>query len=135
MPTVTQPPSRRSRLAAIIGSHLTMLTLFGWMLQRYQPEPNSLRFNRLSTVALWAAITAAAPLILLGSTSLLGLLTGASVHGLSPLLLRSTAADPRGDLNFAALLWWGPVPAVVLIVVLVDSWVTGRRGASAPMAT
>lgn len=31
-------------------------------------------------------------------------------------------ANPNSDLNFAILLWWFPLPAVVVAIGVVDRW-------------
>jgi hypothetical protein len=123
---MTQTPSLGVRLAVIVAAHVVMLASFRWLLVRYEPDPSGLRLGTLSDLVLWAALTLAAPLIALASRSVVGLTVCAAVHAMSPLALLSTATDPGADLNFAVLLWWGPVPVAVCLVVALDRWV-GRR--------
>ena len=115
-------------MAVLACGHVVMLRLMHVLLELFEPAPNGFRFDTFPKVASFAVVTLAPVLVGLGArrwpaTAAVGLL-----QALSPLMLLGSMRDPSSDLNFAVLLWWFPLPALAVTIVMVDRWADHRLG-------
>jgi hypothetical protein len=106
-----------------------MLGLLHLLLEKYKPNPNGFRFHSVGIVAFYAVATAPPVVLGLLARSRVATAVISAMQALSPLALLSAMRDPTSDINFALLLWWFPVPALVAVVVVIDraGWLARRR--------
>lgn len=125
------PDERKSwldRIVVLATGHLVMLAVLGLILDLIEPDPSGFRLSSPESLIWFGALTAVGPLLGLFCVSLRATVAVASIQAFSPLALLPTALDQEADLSFAVLLWWGPVPAVVLAVVVADRRFSSRGG-------
>lgn len=104
-----------------------MLAVMFVLLETYEPEPNRFRFDTVTKIGSFAVLTSAPVFIGLAVRSLLGAALIGLLQAISPLALLGNMQDPNSDLNFAILLWWFPLPAIAVLIVIIDHIVGQAR--------
>jgi hypothetical protein len=104
----------------LVGAQVVLLLVLRWLLHHYQPEPNGFRLDSLGELVQWGLVASLPVFVGLLARTWPGLLACAVVQAASPLVLIPSATSSRGDLDVAALLWWGPVPLAVGFIVLLE---------------
>lgn len=100
--------------------HAAMLLYFGLLLAWFEPDPNGLRFDDIGTLVTYAAWSSPPLFVGLATRSRAATIAAAAIHVASPSLLIASMLDPSGDLNFALLMWWFPVPVAVAAIAATD---------------
>ena len=104
---------------------LLMVALVG----TYAPEAG-FQLGSLGTAGSFALVTIAPLVIGMATVRRWSTLLVVVLHSTSPLWLLGTMRDPNEDLDFAILLWWFPLPAAAIGIVLAEAmlgrWTTRR---------